>query len=172
MRYKIQIKLSLFVLVLFILSFGSCQYEPSDNFYRNVNQQVPDPTLSVEGLIPLGNTINLGIDTVLTFNFTCTNNIYKIMLFVDDNSTSLTFDAENRSGDGYRRGPTKGLHMITLDVYSESGTGSIADKLYEEGHKFSMTRYVYVKSTIESTYYATFNKEKASLEWTVSRYGE
>jgi hypothetical protein len=169
MKVKVRNRPTSFLLILFVLSFSSCQYEPSDNYVRDVNKQVPVPTLSVDGLVPAGSTVYIKNDTVLTFHFTCTNKIFQLVFFVDDNSTRLTFDPEHRSGEGYKRGPTKGVHKYSVDIYSQSGTGSVADELNAEGYKFFLSRDVSVNSTVESTFYATFDNEKAILEWVVTK---
>jgi hypothetical protein len=172
MKVKLKSKPTSFLLILFVLSFCSCQYEPSDNYTREVNNQVPVPTLSVDGLVPSGSTVYIANDTVLTFHFTCSNNIFQLVFAVDDNSIRLTFDNEHRSGDGYRSGPTRGFHKYSVDIYSQLGTGSIADELNAESYCFSLSRDVFVDGTVESTCYATFDNKKAILEWVVTKYNK
>jgi hypothetical protein len=87
------------------------------------------------------------------------------VFFINDNSTNFSFFS-NCNDDGYK-GPTSGIRKLTIALYTETGTNSIADKTGAEAFKFSRTWFIFIKGRIDSEFNATFNNEIATLKWTV-----
>lgn len=121
------------ICLFLILILNSCMYELSDYYDNPVNLNPTPPTISVTEL-------DLAIDTVYVygyhsaaFNFQSDNQeIQGVKLLIDD----VVVDSVASSNGTFKfsgYSTTNGIHKLTLQVFTNSGTGSIADKLGGEG---------------------------------------
>lgn len=117
------------ICLLFILCLKSCVYELTDYYDNPVNKKPTPPTISVVQL-------DLAVDTVYaygyhtaTFNFQSDNqDIQGAKLLIDNvvvDSVASSTGTFNFSGYF----TSNGIHKLTIQVFTKSGTGSIADKL-------------------------------------------
>jgi len=126
----------LFLLFLNAALFYSCEYEPVEIYNRTVNQNVAPPQLQVVQL-------NLEKDTVfiydiqrnLQFNFTTNNQTIKTVRFLLDNKEIYSVNSNTGSFWFLSQDFTIGTHTLQLQVYTNSGTNSIADILGAEGYR-------------------------------------
>ncbi len=123
-----------FVLLNLILSFSSCVFELNDFYENPVNNNPSPPTISVIEL-----DLDLEVDTVYAygyhtaaFSFQSNNQeIQGAKLSIDD----VVVDSVASSAGVFKfqsYGLSNGIHKLTIQVFTFSGTGSIADKLGAE----------------------------------------
>lgn len=137
MRKKIsKIKFEKFIVkiicLFLILAFNSCIYELSEFYDNPVNKNPIPPTISVVQL-------DLAVDTVYaygyhsaTFNFQSDNQDIQGAKLLIDNVVVDSVASSNGIFKFSGYSTNDGLHKLTLQVFTKSGTGSIADKLGAE----------------------------------------
>ena len=117
------------ICLLLILVLNSCIYELSEFYDNPVNKNPTPPSISVVQL-------DLAVDTVYvysyhtaTFNFKSDNQDIKGAKLLIDNVVVDSVASSNGifKFSGYTT--NDGIHKLTLQVFTKSGTGSIADKL-------------------------------------------
>lgn len=120
------------ICLFLILALNSCIYELSEFYDNPVNKNPTPPTISVVQL-------DLAVDTVYaygyhtaSFNFQSDNqDIQGAKLLIDN----IVVDSVASSNGVFKfsgYSTNDGLHKLTLQVFTKSGTGSIADKLGAE----------------------------------------
>jgi hypothetical protein len=123
-------------IVLFLTMFYSCEYEPSGIYQRSVNEDRLPPEFQVTGFDLDHDTIYLFADRKFPFAISTDREIEGIIFTIDD---SLQLNIYTNSGvlsfpfDILKEGP----HTFHIQVYTSSGTGSIADNAGVEGYVFS-----------------------------------
>jgi hypothetical protein len=130
---------------LLSLIFFACKYEPVGEYDRNVNQNADPPSVKVVEL-------NLNIDSIVVyyersvrFKFdTQYHNVVGVRLLIDTTEIGRV-----SSGTGEFKiekwRVAVGIHTLKLEVYTGSGTGSIADSIGQEGYLFSKSWKLIVK---------------------------
>jgi|WetSurMetagenome_2_1015567.scaffolds.fasta_scaffold00609_20 hypothetical protein len=118
------------LLLGFISSFiSSCEYKTNEVYERKVNTDVTPPEITTIILNPLYDTIFLYSTEKVNFSFSSNNQAIKAVRLVINsnqygivNSGSGTFNVDPESlGNG--------IYKMTIEVYTATGTGSIADIL-------------------------------------------
>lgn len=124
----------LILLVFFILVFQSCEFEPDKVYMRSVNENIPPPEIQVVELNLDYDTVYLYTGKKIHFSFVSDNQEIKAVRFVIDGlekylvySSSGVFDLDYNS-------LTYGIHTLLMEVYTASGTGSIAEILGKEAY--------------------------------------
>lgn len=121
---------------LFVVTLLGCQYELSDDFYKNIDQTPPSVNID---FLNFHNNKVFKKHTDVQFEFTNENHkLYQIDFFIDD---SKIFTSNSRSGhfpiDVFNL--NEGVHSLKVEYYISSGTNSLADindleryKVFEE----------------------------------------
>ncbi len=120
------------VCLFFILALNSCTYELSEFYDNPVNMNPTPPTISVVQL-------DLAVDTVYaygyhtaTFYFQSDNQDIQGAKLLIDNVVVDSVASSNGTFKFSSYSTKDGIHKLTIQVFTESGTGSIADKLGAE----------------------------------------
>ena len=130
----------LLLLSLTVSFFYSCEFEPHKVYQRTADENVSAPEIQVVELnLEFDDTIYLHNKKEVHFNFVSNNQEIKAIRFVIDdlerylvNSNSGIFTLD------YNSFPY-GIHTLNLEVYTATGTGSIAELLGREAFLFSKT---------------------------------
>lgn len=129
-----------FLILLSILSISGCQYDLSDDFYKNIDQTLPSVNIDFVNFSP--NKVFKKY-TDVEYNFTNSKHkLYQIDFFVDDSKIATS---NSRSGnfaiDAFNL--NEGKHSLKIEYYISSGTNSLAEindleayKVYEEFNFF------------------------------------
>jgi len=120
------------ICLFLILALNSCIYELSEFYENPVNKNPTPPTISVVQL-------DLAVDTVYaygyhtaSFNFQSDNQDIQGAKLLIDNVIVDSVASSNGVFKFSSYSTNDGLHKLTLQVFTKSGTGSIADKLGAE----------------------------------------
>lgn len=157
-------KISIFI--LFVSS--SCVFSTDKENFIVVDQDVIAPTI-----YNLSN--NLDEDTIyfwyaqqFTFNFQSSDQpIIGVKVFV--NGDSLTYESASGSFVLYPSDfPDGDFFPLTIEIYTESGTGSLADKMHQEGFVFEKTWLLAINQVKEynpNFRYSITENSFLKLEW-------
>jgi len=117
------------ICLFLILTFNSCLYELNEFYDNPVNKDPTPPTISVVQL-------DLAVDTVYAygyhtaaFNFKTSNQEIQGAKLLIDNVVVDSVASSNGVFQFSGYSTNNGIHKLTLQVFTKSGTGSIADKL-------------------------------------------
>ncbi len=130
------------VFLLFII-LSSCEYEPNGIFERNLNQNVTAPDIQTIEL-----DLSQNEDTVeliyrrVYFNFKSTNQAIRWVKFYINDSLVGTVNSGNSYYDLNYNFSNNGYYKLKLEIFTNSGTGSIADSLGAEGFLFTTKQWI------------------------------
>jgi hypothetical protein len=141
--------IKLLIVSLILLLYG-CEYQLNDIYTNPVNKEVQPPDANAL-------SINLDLQTdiiylynskAINFNFsTDDQSIQGVVLFIDDKEEEVIIGSEGQfSGINYYA-LAEGNHSLELRIYTNSGTGSIADQLGQESFLLSRKWVLYVDKT-------------------------
>jgi hypothetical protein len=111
-----------------LILLASCVYD-SDEKFESALKSVQEPTLETVFLNQPGDTIDMRINPVLTFNFKAESHpILAVELLIDNVSQGgvPTFVGRFDLSTLYI---TRGRHQLKLNIYIKSESGCIADQL-------------------------------------------
>ncbi len=160
----------------------SCEYQPSEVYNRTVNRDVTPPLIQAVELNIDADTLYLYNSMEIKFQFQSDNQEINLVNFSID---GIDLGSEN-SGSGTFQLQTGqlavGIHDLVIEVYTGSGTGSLADELGVEGFvaseswKLVMMDYYFpeISKTVENGLLKIKWKEyRASnfMEYAISRSG-
>jgi hypothetical protein len=131
--------------LLLTLPFFACKYEPVGEYDRKANQNADPPSIQIVDLNLKTDTIIVYYEKGVKFKFdTQYHNVLGVRLLID-----TTEIGKVNSGTGEIKiekwKVAVGIHDLKLQVYTGSGTGSIADSIGLEGYLFSNSWKLIVK---------------------------
>lgn len=131
------ITLRIFIVLFFMRLFSACIYEPSVVFENPVNKDAVPPEISIIKLDLTTDTIFVYGEHKINFSFQSSNQaIQGVKLLIDGQVVDSTFSSTGAFN--FKAYELKGSESkLTLQIFSKSGTGSIADKLNAESFVFS-----------------------------------
>ncbi len=117
---------NLFLLVLILQLFTNCNYEFSEDYYKEIDQSFPIITsLSLEDF---QNNITLYSPLSVVYNYDGNNKhrLYRVSIFIDNN---IIKSSSNISNEFYIDTDklSEGNHILKIEYLFSSGTGSLAD---------------------------------------------
>jgi hypothetical protein len=121
-----------------ILSFLmiSCVFSPDEEYHKNIDQNIAPPRIMDLSNFSDEDTIFLWGSTWFNFNYTSSKQqVFAVKVYVND----TVFTYEGASGTFYLRPDLFDCTCYTplkLELYTGSGTGSLADHFHYEGFKF------------------------------------
>ncbi len=123
---------------LLFIALYSCKYDTNNIYERNLNQNVAEPTIETVhlDLSEDKDTVELAYNRV-HFNFKSSDQQISGVKFYLDGTLNGTVESGNSSFDLYHEFLFVGMHRLKLEIYTHSGTGSIADSLGMEGFLFA-----------------------------------
>lgn len=164
MSYKNSGTKYLLLLLAFFL-FNTCEYEPRKVYEREVNENVSPPEISVVELNLEYDTIFCYAQKEIHFSFTSSNQEIMAVRFTIDNEEQFVVDSDHGIYNLDYRIFTNGIHSLTLEVYTGSGSGSIAEKLGLEGFLFSKSWVIVIDQNYSFNVKSTVNDGLLKLFW-------
>lgn len=137
MGTKKSIKVVIQLVLYCTLCFHSCEYEPTKVYQRSVDQNVLPPEIQTIELNLDNDSIYLYTDKVVNFVFNTSNQKIKAVRFLLDGNEQKIVYSNNGVFTLDYGDITEGVHTLLIEIYTEAGTGSIADKIGVEGYLFS-----------------------------------
>lgn len=165
-------------IVVLLLILSSCTFQPSE--IPIIEVQPPDdnaPVLYIE-VQPDMDTLKLAMDTWTEFKFTSPEaSIQHIKINFDDN---LVYDAEYNQANKPRfyialGNYTEGLHSFTIQAFTSSNTGSIADKTGAEGYLYQVDWPVIIRHNVDRWLSVTnveYKNGGAQVKWNKYDYSD
>jgi len=134
----------LLLLSLTVSFFYSCEFEPHKVYERTVIENVTAPEIQIVELNLNYDTIFLYTQKQIRFNFTSSNQEILAVRFTIDNDEKYLVNTNKGVFELDYRIITNGIHTMVLELYTASGSGSIAEHLGVEGYLFSNSWVLYV----------------------------
>ena len=133
-------------LLLFVLSLvcQSCEYQPSGIYVNETDQNVTPPEIEAVDLNIYSDTLYVYTKKAVRFQFQSNDQkIYycKVLLNGEEKETVFSNTGE------FLLDPVRlweGTHELQIDIFTKSGTGSIASQVGAEGYMFSVSWTVIV----------------------------
>jgi hypothetical protein len=124
------------ILFAILILFTSCVFSLDDENRKEINRNVVSPEVYNLSASLEHDTINFWFPQWFTFDFTSSDQaIFGIKVYVNDTVLSFT-----SAKDSFLLFPTDFAGItyapLKLEIYTSSGTGSLADKFHFEGFKF------------------------------------
>jgi len=137
----------------------ACEFESDNIFNSPIEQNIDNPEIQVIQLNLNNNndTIYLYTHKSIAFSFQSDKQkIHGVELMIDNESKQIIENAEGKFEDIPWYSLEEGIHKLTLNIYTSSGSGSIADQLRMENFLLSknwilIVDKTYYQKTIETT---------------------
>jgi hypothetical protein len=158
-------KASFLSLLLPVYLLCSCEYQPSGIYDHTVSRDVAPPQIQVVELNITSDTLYLYGGMEITFKFSSDHQkISTVQLLIDGTPQGYV---NSESGTFYIDGGSlgEGTHDLDIEVYTASGTGSLADYIGAEGFVSSNSWKLIVGSPYEPGLVATAENGLLHLKW-------
>ena len=156
------------VFAIFTLSamlMQNCEYNPSDLYERPANKEVSAPQIQTLTLDINYDTIFLYSGKVINFRFSSSNQEIKTVRFVIDDDPKFTVNSNNGQFDLTYGLLSDGLHKLVLEVYTATGSNSIAEIIGAERFLFTKSWEVFVDNNYYSGTKASVTNGYLKLTW-------
>lgn len=152
-------------LLLFAVLMQTCEYNPMDVYERPVSKDVSPPQIETLVLDINHDTIFLYPEKIINFRFSSSNQEIKMVRFVINNDTKFTVNSNNGTFDLTYGTLSDGIQTLVLEVYTASGTNSIAELMGAERFLFSKSWKVFVDRSYYSRTRASASNGYLKLTW-------
>jgi hypothetical protein len=143
----------------------ACEYKPMDVYDRPVTKDVLPPQIETLVLDIKYDTIFLYPEKIINFRFSSSNQEIKIVRFVIDNEPDFTVNSNNGTFDLTFGTLSDGVHKLVLEVYTASGTNSIAELIGAEAFLFTKSWTIIVDRSYSSRTRASASNGYLKLTW-------
>ncbi|HRX30645.1 MAG TPA: hypothetical protein P5349_02040, partial [Tenuifilaceae bacterium] len=137
-------KLTLFAITtLFYFTIASCEYNENEIFERNLDTNVTPPNIETVylDLASDQDTVDLLYNRIF-FSFKSSNQKIKFVIFFIDGDSVGTANSNKGYFDLNYQFLYVGTHKLKIELFTSSGTGSIADSVNAEGFLFTTKEWV------------------------------
>lgn len=168
--YKYIKEVLIAIAFLLFIALYSCKYDTHDIYERNLNQNVTEPTIETVqlDLSEDEDTVELAYNRV-HFNFKSSDQQVSGVKFYLDGTLIGTVESGNSSFDLYHEFLYDRTHRLKLEIFTHSGTGSIADSLGMEGFLFASKEWtIKVQNTTYGSVTSIVSDGFLKLVWTKS----
>src|SRR5450759_4872541 len=152
-------------LLLFAVLMQTCEYNPMDVYERPVSKDVLPPQIETLVLDINHDTIFLYPEKIINFRFSSSNQEIKMVRFVINNDTKFTVNSNNGTFVLNFGTLSDGIQTLVLEVYTASGTNSIAELMGAERFLFSKSWKVFVDRSYYSRTRASASNGYLKLTW-------
>jgi hypothetical protein len=132
---------------LFLMALASCEFEPSGEFFPDITEPGDAPPVWID-LNVEHDTIYLVVEGTIHFSFQTTErklHMIKVCLGI----SCKTYESSTGSFRiSMLENAWPGTHVLTIEIYTGTGSGSMADILGTEGFAYSRTWTVVVQNFI------------------------
>jgi hypothetical protein len=160
------------VLFLAILVLVSCEFEPSGEFSPEVVEPGDAPPIRIDLNVEY-DTIFVEANRTLDFNFQTTERKLHLIRICLGNLCETYESSTGSFRISMHENVSPGTHVLTIEIYTGTGSGSIADALGGEGFLYSRTWTVVVYEKLEyETRIFSVKPDNGSLKiaWKKFRY--
>lgn len=156
---------SLFIPIFIICLISSCEYEPSEKYFRDISKNVPFPNLQTVQLNLEDDTICLFSDSLVHFLFSCDNKkIQGVVFYIDDEQKFIEYLSFGNFTIQIEP-LEEGFHTLTMELYTSTNTGSIADKIGAESFMVKQVWILNVIKNLNKNIYATNENGYLKIHW-------
>jgi hypothetical protein len=157
---------SLLYLLLVVFIACSCEFQPSEVYNRTVNRDVTAPQIQVVELNIDADTLYLYGSVNIKFKFKSNNQAIELVNFLIDGVDIGSVSSE--SGIFYLQcGEVKdGTHELKIEVYTASGTGSLAEELGAEAFVASQSWTLILDRSYVPAIWSTVENGLLHVKWT------
>jgi hypothetical protein len=130
-------------IITFLLFLFSCQWEPTGVFERDLNQDSTPPEIEVVDLTLLmdRDTIDLFFPSIYFHFESSAQKVNQVRLYLNDELLSI-LNSDNGIFSLVQNNLYLGYHKLRIEIFTFSGTGSIADIIGAEGFLFSSKEWI------------------------------
>lgn len=150
-------------LILLLLFFGSCEFEPEGAYYSEVSPQTDLPEIWQIGSDADNETLYLINGADVNLRFQCSTRFLGVIVYVDNIERLKQFG--EGSSDAVLSTTENGNHSFKIEFYVSSGSGSIIDCLDREGYIFERTWVAEFSSNIIHTFTTTIQDDFIIISW-------
>lgn len=160
-------KIIVFLLFLFVvLIFNNCEYEPAGEYYREINENVLPPEIATINLELQNDTIYLYDYKYINAEFLSNNQeIHSISVYIDDKELN---EIESKTKGTYLlnySSLTEGIHKLTVQIYTATGSETIAELVGSEKFLISKSWNVNVIKNYKKQSNSTIQNGYLKLFW-------
>ena len=123
--------------LLFILVLVACEFEPKGVYHRTARENVTPPEIQVVELNIQQDSIYIFADSTIRFKFLSSNQSIRNVVFTMDFEKETAFESGNGVFNIDYDALTPGIHHMNVEIYTGSGSNSIAEHLGGENFVFS-----------------------------------
>jgi hypothetical protein len=152
-------------LLLFAGLTQKCEYSPINVYERPVSKDILPPQIQTLVLDINYDTIFLYTEKIINFRFSSSNQEIKMVRFVIDNDPKFTINSDNGTFNLTYGTLSDGLHMLVLEVYTATGSNSIAELMGAERYLFSKSWKIIVDRSYYSRTTASASNGYLKLSW-------
>ncbi len=154
-----------FFLIISSFLFSTCEYDVHKIYEREVNDNTSPPEISVVELNIDQDTIFCYTQKDIRFRFASSDQKIMAVRFTVNNEQEFTIDSDHGTYNLDYAKLTDGLHSLTMEVLTGSGSGSIAEMLGMEGYLFSKEWVIVIDKDYYSSIKSTVNEGLLRLSW-------
>ncbi len=155
----------IFILLIFII-VSSCEYKTDEVYYRDVNKDVAVPDLTVD--------LNLKSDTIYVYNTSyiklslkLTNKtLYAVKFYLNNMEVERIERPDINTYAFYVDMSQRHLVKARVEIYTSTGTGSIADRLNAESFVYKSKEWVLIYNPEKPVINAEAVNGRLKLSWT------
>lgn len=125
------IRIKIFLFFIFI-GFISCEYNIDEKNDQNLNKNIPPPEIQNLELDLEADSILIKTDIALNFHFISDNQEIVSVKFFLDSILISSFSLNKGTLYIHHNEIEDGMHILNAEIYTKSGTGSLADILEHE----------------------------------------
>lgn len=143
----------------------TCEYKPMDVYERPANRDVSPPEIEALVLDINYDTLFLYTEKPINFRFVSSNQEIKTVRFLIDNVQRFTVDSDNGTFLTSLVPLDDGIHSLVIEVYTATGTNSIAELMGAEMFLFSKSWKIFVDRNYYSRTKASLSNGFLKLSW-------
>jgi hypothetical protein len=155
---------------LFLIAIlNGCEYQPDKTYFRDLNQDVPLPDLTID--------LNLSNDTVYVYSY---SNVKLSLKLTNKTLLRVKYYVDNAEVESYIRNDGNetyyyidlGLQPLTkvrAEIYTSTGTGSIADQMQAESFVCKTREWVLIYNPDNPVINSEIVDGRLKISWTPVR---
>lgn len=160
-------------LAFFVIVFNSCEYQTDEVFYNDIDKDIPIPNLQVD--------LNLKTDTIYIYNeskiklsLSLTNNdIYSVHFYINGIEVDNVYYSGGSTIDYYFYMDISNYSIakIKVEIYTSTGTNSIADIVGSEYFLYESNEWTLIKCNDNLEITSSIEDGRLKLSWTPIKTG-
>lgn len=154
-----------FAFLLLAVFMGACEYNPKDIYERPVTKDYSFPQIQTIVLDINYDTIFLYPEKIINFRFSSSNQAIRMVKLVIDDKPKFTVNSDNGTFDLSLGTLDDGMHTLAIEVYTATGTNSIAELMGAEVFLFSKSWKLFVDNGYKTKTRAGASNGYLNVTW-------